>query len=278
MSLLSTYFSKNRNLAIGIAAAGSATGGMIFPAIVRELLPRIGFAWTIRTMGFLMLAIGTLTAVCLKQRLPPRKSGPLVEWSAFREATYSLYCLGMFLNFWGLYFAFYYAGSFGRNIIGISYGTSVSLLILMNGIGIITRIAPNMLADRVTGPLNTMIPFGVCSGIMMFAWSGVHTETSLWIFGAIYGFVAAGMQSLFPAVLASLTEDPKKVGTRMGMGFSIVSVACLTGTPLGGALIESKDGEYLYAQMWAGGSLILGSLTLVAARVAKTGWKLYVKI
>jgi hypothetical protein len=34
LSLLSTYFSKKRSLAIGLAAAGSGTGGMVFPAIV----------------------------------------------------------------------------------------------------------------------------------------------------------------------------------------------------------------------------------------------------
>ena len=108
MALLSTYFTKHRSLVMGIAASGSATGGMVFPAIVKELLPKIGFGWTIRTIAFLNLAIGILTSILLKTRLPPRKSGPLVEWGAFRETPYLLYVLGMFLNFWGLYFGFYY--------------------------------------------------------------------------------------------------------------------------------------------------------------------------
>lgn len=50
-ALLSTYFDKRRSFVMGIAAAGSSTGGLIFPAIVRELLPRIGFPWTVRVVG-----------------------------------------------------------------------------------------------------------------------------------------------------------------------------------------------------------------------------------
>lgn len=108
MSLLSTYFSKKRALAMGIAASGSCTGGLIYPVIVQQLLPRVGFGWTVRVLGFFTLGLGIPTVVFLKSRLPPRKSGPLVEFSAFKELPYTLFLVGMFLNFWGLFFAFYY--------------------------------------------------------------------------------------------------------------------------------------------------------------------------
>ncbi|KAF1984358.1 MFS general substrate transporter [Aulographum hederae CBS 113979] len=278
MSLLSTYFSTHRNIAIGIAASGSAVGGVIFPAIVQQLLPTIGFGWTVRVLGFVMMAMSGTAAFFLKQRLPPRKSGPLIELSAFKETTYLLYCVGMFLNFWGLYFAFYYVGAFGRSIIGIPYSDSISLLMVMNGIGLIGRLIPNFVADSKTGPLNTIIPFTFISSIMIFSWSGVSSRGELWAFACIYGLFSAGIQSLFPATLASLTTDLKKAGVRMGMCFSVVSVACLTGPPLAGALIQIGNGDYLYAQMWAGSSMALGGLTLMAARVAKTGFKFKVKI
>ncbi len=108
LSLMSTYFTKKRSLAIGIAASGSATGGLIFPAIVQQLLPKIGFPWTVRVLGFVMLVLQAITLSLTRTRLPPRKSGPLVEWGAFKELPYLLFSIGMFLNFWGLYFAFYY--------------------------------------------------------------------------------------------------------------------------------------------------------------------------
>lgn len=108
IGLVSTYFSSKKSTALALAAAGTATGGMIFPAMIQQLLPKIGFGWSLRTAGFLQLAIGLFCLAFLRSRLPPRVAGPLVEWPAFKEPTYVLYCLGMFFNFWGVYFGFYY--------------------------------------------------------------------------------------------------------------------------------------------------------------------------
>lgn len=53
LALLSTYFLKKRALALGLAACGGVTGGLIFPTMARQLLPRIGFPWTIRCIGLI---------------------------------------------------------------------------------------------------------------------------------------------------------------------------------------------------------------------------------
>lgn len=99
VALASTYFLRNRSLALGLCASGSATGGLVFPAIAQQLLPKVGFPWTIRVMGFVML-IGMITAATLmKPRLPPRRSGPLIEWVAFAELPYLFFCLSAFSSF-----------------------------------------------------------------------------------------------------------------------------------------------------------------------------------
>ena len=273
LSLLSTYFSKKRALAIGIGAAGTATGGVVFPAIVQQLLPKIGFPWTMRVVGFVMLAVQAVTLTFTKPRLPPRKSGPIVEWSAFKELPYALLTTAMFLNFWGLYFAFYYIGSFGRDILGISQSEAISNLLILNGVGFFGRLIAAHLADRYFGPLNTMIPFVFVSGLLLYCWTAVTSKGGLVGFAVIYGLFASGIQGLFPATLASLTSDLKKAGVRMGMVFSVISFACLTGTPLAGALIQRRDGSYLYAQMFAGSVMMAGCMILVACRVSKNGWK-----
>ncbi|KAL9131269.1 MAG: hypothetical protein Q9217_000756 [Psora testacea] len=274
LALLSTYFTTKRAVAIGIAASGTATGGLVFPAIVQQLLPKLGFPWTIRVLGFAMLALQTITLTFTRTRLPPRKTGPIVEWSAFTELPYLLFSIGMFLCFWGLYFAFYYLPSFGRNILHITYADSINNLLILNGMGLFGRLIPAYFADRYFGPLNTLIPFAFITGLLLFCWTAVISEGGLVAFAVMYGLFSAGIMSLFPATLSSLTTDLKKAGVRMGMVFSVVSFANLSGPPLAGALIQKDDGDYLYAQMFAGSVMMAGCATLVAARVAKTGWRI----
>lgn len=271
LALISTYFVKNRGIAIGIAASGSATGGLVFPAVIMRMLPTVGYGWTVRTLGFISLATLIPCVLFLKQRLPPRKSGPLVEWAAFTEIPYLLFAIGMFLNFWGLYIGFFYIGSFSRNIIGVSTDRSIDLLLVMNGVGMVGRLVPNLLADQFTGPLNLLIPFSFATALVGYCWAAVKDMGGLWAFAVFYGLFAAGIQSLFPATLSTLTTDLKKIGVRMGMVLSVVAVAALIGSPIAGALVERDDGNYLYAQMFMGSAIIAGGITLSGARVTKVG-------
>lgn len=96
VATVSTYFSKKRGLAIGMTACGSATGGLIFPAMARQLLPTAGFPWTIRAIGFIQVASLVVANIGLRRRIPPRKAGALVEWAAFKELEYTFYAAGSF--------------------------------------------------------------------------------------------------------------------------------------------------------------------------------------
>ncbi|PGG97825.1 hypothetical protein GX51_07137 [Blastomyces parvus] len=271
IALMPTYFTSKRAIALAIGATGSATGGLVFPAIVQSLLPRIGYPWTIRVLGFFTLATLTPCFIWLRQRIPPRKSGPFFEWSAFKETKYSLFAIAMFLNFWGLYVGFFYLSSFGRDVIGLSREKSIDLLIMLNGVGFIGRLIPNFVSDYYSGPFNALIPFSLASGILIFGWTGIKDVNGLYAFSILYGFFAAGIQSLFPASLSSLTTDLKKTGIRFGMILSVVSFASLTGSPIAGALIQMKNGDYLYAQIFGGVSMLAGAVILICARLSVTG-------
>jgi predicted MFS family arabinose efflux permease len=276
LALASSYFTKKRSLAIGIAASGSATGGMVFPALIEQLLPRIGFAWTIRVIGFIVLGLQIIAGSLLKPRLPPRRTGPLLELRAFSEPPYALFTLGMFLVFWGLYPGFYYIGEYASSVLHLSRSDSIYILLCMNGMGFVGRLVPAYLADRYTGPLNLLIPTTLASGIIFYTWSAVSDRGGVYVFACLYGFFAAGISSLFPATLSSLTDDVKKTGVRMGMVFTCISFACLTGSPIAGALITSRGWTSMIC--YAGTVFMAGGLVLGLARLSKTGssWKVRV--
>ncbi|CAF9941250.1 MAG: hypothetical protein HETSPECPRED_003033 [Heterodermia speciosa] len=296
VSLVATYFSQNRVLAMACTASGGATGGIIFPLIAQQLLPKIGFGWTVRVMAFVICFNSAVALAIAHVRLPPRRVGPLVEWSAFRELPYTLFCAGMFLNLWAVYFAYFYVSrhflqdesldgltreqisTFGTQIIKVTPSMSLTILLVLNAVGIPGRLVCGLVADRLLGPINTLIPVALVSGILLYCWAAVDSIGSLFTFCVVYGFFAAGIQSLFPAACASLTSDLTKMGVRTGMCFSFISIACFTGPPLAGALIQRDDGGFLYAQAFGGSAFMGGTLTLLAARIAKNGLQLKVRM
>jgi hypothetical protein len=64
--------------------------------MVQQLLPKVGFPWTMRALGFIQLGCLVICNVGIKPRVPPRKTGALVDWASFREASYVLFAAGMF--------------------------------------------------------------------------------------------------------------------------------------------------------------------------------------
>ncbi|GKZ25966.1 hypothetical protein AbraIFM66951_002078 [Aspergillus brasiliensis] len=278
LSIMSSYFEKKRAFAVGLATAGTATGGLIYSVLINQLLYhyQIGFAWTIRAAGLLMLMTQIFGLVFFKPRLPPRTSGrPLMEIRAFTEPPFLLFTISMFLNFWGLYFAFFYLGTFARDRLGVT--DTQNLILVLNGVSIIGRIGPSIIGDRWTGKLNILIPVSVASGILILGWIAVDTVGGLYAFTVVYGLVGGAAQSLFPATATTMTPDIRRTGTRLGMIFSVVGFATLTGPAIEGALIATDGGRYTGAQLFAGLAVLLGACAAAAARVAKVGWGLDVK-
>lgn len=182
--------------------------------------------------------------------------------------------------FWGLYFAFYYVSAFARQISDpFTFSASLDLLLVVNGVGVVGRLVPNLVADRI-GAVNTLAPLCAIVSLLAFCWMAIDTKPSLYAWAVLYGLFAAGIQSLFPAALSFLTTDLRKTGVRMGMVFTIVSFASLTGPPIGGAIIDATGG-YAGAQAFAGSSIAVGAVLVTLSkmvRMRKTGMGWFDKV
>jgi hypothetical protein len=95
-------------MALGLATTGNSVGGLIYPVIVRQLLGKVGFGWTVRVLGFLNLVTLSFVIAFMKPRLPPRKSGPIVEWTAIKDVPYVLFVIGCCFLMAAVYFVFHY--------------------------------------------------------------------------------------------------------------------------------------------------------------------------
>ncbi|PQE24348.1 mfs monocarboxylate transporter protein [Rutstroemia sp. NJR-2017a BVV2] len=269
VTLVSVYFLKKRAFALGLAACGAPVGGMIFPVIARQLQNNTSFAWVVRTMGFVILFNAVIILVLARPRsttttLVPR---PLVEYSAFKELRYTLFTTGIFFTLWGVYIAYFYTATFGRDVIHDSSSSSLTLLMILNGVGIPGRLIPALIADRYFGAFNTLLPFVLGTGVMLYCWIAISSFEGFVAFLVVFGICSNAVQTLFPSTLAGFTTDISKMGARTGMVFTIGSLACLTGAPIAGALIERERGGYLGTQVFGGTTVCLGFAFLLAARL-----------
>lgn len=278
LTVINSYFKRKRAFALAIAATGTGIGSVIFPATIQYLIPKVGFGWAVRVSAFVALVICVTATIVLKPRLKPRRTGPWVEWSAFREGPYVLFTMGAFFTFWALYFGFFYINVYARNVVGFDTVSSVQLLLIMNGMSVPSRPITGFLADYILGPVNTFTIMTMILAGMVFAWIGIHTRTDMYVFAVFFGLANGAAQGVYVGALASLTKDPRKMGTRFGMVCTIVAFATLAGPPTAGAIIDKDNGRYIWAQVWAGIVIALGSCTIGMARVKSTGWRLKVKI
>ncbi|KAI1050689.1 hypothetical protein LB507_009207 [Fusarium sp. FIESC RH6] len=268
VSVTSTYFDKRRSLAIGISTCGSVNGALVFNAMARQLLPIVGFGWTMRAIGFVQAATLLFVVVCMKTRLAPTKSGRLVEWVAFNRLDYTFFTIGMFFNFWAVFFGYYYIASYSREIINptLTYTDSLNLLLILNGVGVFGRMIANHYADAF-GPLELLIPSCLAAAVAMFSWIAVLTPTHAYVWTVFFGIIGGSILSLFPAGISCLATDLSTRGAYIGMNFSIISFATLSGNPIAGAIITAMGGSYIGAQLFMGSSFIIGTAFVVAAKI-----------
>ncbi|KAK0653450.1 Aspyridones efflux protein apdF [Lasiodiplodia hormozganensis] len=275
VAILSTYFTRKVSLAVGIAASGSSVGGVVYPLIFRVLQPRIGFGWACRVTGFIALAGLLIANAVMRVRALPASRRSFLDRSAFKEAPYTLFSVGIFLAFMGLYTPLYYVQDFAvRRNIGDS-GLRLNLLAILNAASTFGRIIPNFLADKL-GPFNIMVPCAAMSGILSFTLIAVDSTASMVVFCVVYGFFSGTFVSLMPTILVSLSPKPKVLGTRMGMCFTFVAIGLLIGAPIAGAILD-RD-HFDQAWIYGGAFTIAGAASIMAARSFSSGWKFWVRV
>ncbi|KAL5606150.1 hypothetical protein BROUX41_006082 [Berkeleyomyces rouxiae] len=278
MSVVTSYFKERRSLALAISAMGTGIGSLMYPAILQYTIPHVGFAWAVRCTALVALVSCITATILLRPRLPPRKSGPLVEWVALKEPSYLLFSIGVFFLFWAMFFNFFYITGYARNVIHVSAKEATTILMIAQAFTIPSRPMSGFIADRWLGPLNTFLVMVLYLALMSYVWIGVKTRIGMYIFSVFFGIAMGASQGMFIGALASLTNDPRKMGTRVGMVYLFVSVAGLSGTPLSGAIIDTMDGRYWGAQLWASTCFLTSAALIAAARYCKTGWKLKCKV
>lgn len=276
IALIPSYFVARRAAAMGIAATGSSLGGIIYPVVFHRLQPLIGFGWTVRTMGFIVLGTGAIPIFAMRQRTRPSQERKLLDPTAIRDPKFIVFVFAAFLAFLALWVPFFYISTFAIDVAGVGDNLGFYMLSLANMGSLFGRLASGYCADKI-GPLNMFIPITFCCFILGFSWVAIETETGTIAFAVLYGFFSGGIVSLPPAVVASMTSNPALIGTRMGMSVGFVSFAVLIGGPIAGVILREKQ-DWLGLQVFVGALMAGATVIFAVARLMRTGLKLVVRV
>ncbi|KAF2173928.1 hypothetical protein M409DRAFT_16196 [Zasmidium cellare ATCC 36951] len=276
-----TWFHKRRAYALGIVSSGSSIGGLVGTAMIPNLFNSIGFGWTMRIVGFMMLGLLIVAIATVKSRLhhvPKRFSRPSIAnlmasdlVQPLREPPVVLLSCAGFFFFMGVFLPYNFLISES-----VYYGMSQELanytLTILSATSIFGRILPGWIGDRF-GRFNIMIITSLLSTILVLAlWIPANSNAPNLVFAALYGFSSGAFVALVPALIAQVCTDMKKLGCYMGAAYIVISPAILIAQPVGGVLITADGGDFTWLQFYCGVSMFVGVCFFVLSRGAHGGF------
>lgn len=278
VSVLPTYFSTRLGLAIGLASSGSSLGGVIYPIVLYRLIDRIGFPWSVRVIAFIALGTLSIPILIMKLRVQPPKARAFIDWSAFTDIPYMVFVIATLIGFMGLSVILFYLSydALQRHITDTSM--SFYIVPIFNTASVFGRTAPNALSDK-TGPFNLIAPCAFITGVLLLCMMAVKSEAAIIVVAILAGFFNGVFIAMPPVCFVALIKDKTRVGTRIGMGFSMVAFGLLIGGPGGGSILGTRD-PLNWNSLWAFGgvSACTSGVMYAGLRVARSGFKLKVKV
>ncbi|OQD80320.1 hypothetical protein PENANT_c037G04456 [Penicillium antarcticum] len=288
LALVGKYIKIKRAAAMGIVLAGSSLGGVIWPIAIDRLLesPSIGFPWTMRIVGFIMIPCFIFSCSVAKSPMAPRsaesetcerlnneknpdpdiqpRSHKAEALDFFKQRSLQLLCLAMFVTYFGMFSPFFYT-----TLYAVEKGFSTTLAFytvsIVNGTSFFGRILPGIVADKY-GKFNCCILATISAGIVALCWTKVTSVAGLVIWCAAYGFASGGILSLQQACAAQVASK-NTLGLAIGSVSGSTALSAMANVPISGALSEKYG--YLSLSLFSGVSLLLGGIFLIAARLVQ---------
>jgi MFS family permease len=286
ISAVGHFFLAKRGAATGIAAMGGSIGGVVFPLMLQSLIPKVGWPWATRIMGFILGFICLIAILLVRSRLPPRAgSSILPNFKIFKDPAFALVTSGIFFMEFALFIPVSYLASFAietQMVNAERFG--YQLLAIMNTGSTFGRWLPGVFADKI-GRYNSMIlMLGLCCLTTLSFWlpgsllpiedGTAHPAVKplVIVYALIFGFASGSNISLTPVCVGQLC-DTEEYGRYYATCYTVVSFGTLTGIPIAGALISACGGSYYGVVLFTGLSYVISFASILAARVVKAGWK-----
>ncbi|KAF8217302.1 major facilitator superfamily domain-containing protein, partial [Mycena galopus ATCC 62051] len=150
LTIVTHWFKKRRGFALGLSCFGTGLGDTVQPVILRQLISRLGFPWAMRTQGFILFFVLSITNLVLymARRLKPVKApGGLLGIRAFHSPAFVVLAVCAFLTFLGLNTMQIYITS-SAIAFGISPNFAFYLVAVGNFSSGVGRLTSGLLGDQ----------------------------------------------------------------------------------------------------------------------------------
>ncbi|KAF2475158.1 MFS general substrate transporter [Lindgomyces ingoldianus] len=282
VAVIPLYFQRRKMIATGIAATGSSLAGILYPLMMRRLFVKVGFAWAVRTLAFLILGCMAICMAVMRLRDRPKRKGPLFNIKMLADKPYAAFVGAFTLMIASAYIPFFYIQDYALKL-SVNEEMAFNLLSIMNAASLLGRLAPNWLADRYGG-VHVMFPSAALSALILFFFRFVNNLGGLVAISVIYGFISGGMISLPPPIIASLTPNSRELGTKMGMAYTVAAFGGLVGNPIAGAAkraskgLRKSDVQNEFQGVWlvAAVGMVIATGLLVLTKYLRAG-KIFVR-
>ncbi|CAM6119082.1 unnamed protein product [Calypogeia fissa] len=270
------YFSKRRANATGIAISSGAIAGVVFPLMLEDLIPKVGFPWSTRIIGFIYVCVSVIACTLIRSRLPPKENtNAAPDLRIFRDPAFALTALALYLFQWAFFVPLSYISSYALHY-GFSSALSYHVLVFLNLGSIFGRWLPGFTGDKI-GRFNSMILMSIFTVVSVFGvWLPVgHTKAGLIVFALSFGFTSGSILTLSTACVGQLCQT-ENYGRYLATAYTVSSMGILTGVPIGGELVTKDHGGYRNLIIFVGVCYMGSAAALVIVRILQTGWKLRV--
>jgi MFS family permease len=265
------FFNRGRGNATGMAATGGSFGGIVFPLLLQVLVPRIGFAWSTRIVGFIVLFLSIIGNL-IKSNLPPSfaAKSPHPDFRILSQPAFAMTVLGCFLIELALFIPLTYIASYALQK-GFDHAFAYQILPILNAGSVLGRWLPGYYSDTL-GRFNCVLVCILFTIISVFAiWLpfGGHTA-GIVVFALLFGFASGSNISLTPVCVGQLCET-RDYGRYYATCYTIVSLGCLTGVPIAGEIIQRCGGDYWGLIVFTGCCYVGAFGAIAIARVGMKG-------
>ncbi|KDQ12039.1 hypothetical protein BOTBODRAFT_189518 [Botryobasidium botryosum FD-172 SS1] len=257
------YFQRKIGAAQGVFMCFGAVGSIVLPIFLNSLFAAVGYKWTMRILGFILLAMTGVANLLLKTRLPPNQgNGKFFNFSAFKSTTYSLYVAAITISFFSINTVGIYI-QYAAMVDGIDPSIASYLVSISNAGAVLGRMTAGPLCDY-SGPINILIHYGVVAAATTYAWPHCKQQGSAIAISVLYGIFSGGFEGLIcaPAVAMAKRGD---VGQLIGMMLTLSALAQFGGPPIAGVLVGAPGGFYAVAY-YSGSVTLLACLLLVGSK------------